>query len=577
MKLLSLILLLPCLVMAQPFPSRLIQSSGIFINPDNEDIWAYDDLNLKYVPFGNMYSIYRQMISVSNVTEMVKLPAGTNALNKLVQTMGYYAPGDGGAGMYTQVPMTTTNMGRFASTNSAYMWQLALQDNVYIRQYGAKGDGTNDDSQAFLDFIADSNNKTAVLNIGIYSIKPCNVNGNITLVGARPIPAFAQSTGLESGYATLLRRAGSGMDAVGLIQVLTGTGNQCHVKDVVFDGNKANELTATNVYLYINNNAKPSALINCVFQNSAGHACGFASVNCSGSMVRNCRIFDVVRGIRVNGANDLEIDSCIVQKTRESAIWLVGGTYDHRVHDCLLSDGLTDAITVECSGSRFENITMRGYFQSGICFNVTNTTTALNNRFLSCNISDINCQTNAFGANTYTNGQWAAVRVAGTVNSVIATRNVFMNCFIADRGGSTGLGPSYGTWGPRYIFEWTAPTGGSFAPWEQWQFIANQHMWNPVFVADYQPVTTNNVVEIGVSRGNTYFYNNLGTAGGINPSGWRVDIVEGGGSTTADLLTSDDITHRLKKSGAGHGTPVTLSDIPPDRMATNSPGRPEPE
>lgn len=66
-----------------------------------------------------------------------------------IRTAGYYANGDGGGALYKRVASGATGVGtpRITSNSGAVIWELA--ENIpNVKQYGAKGDGTTNDTTA---------------------------------------------------------------------------------------------------------------------------------------------------------------------------------------------------------------------------------------------------------------------------------------------------------------------------------------------------------------------------------------------------------------------------------------------
>jgi hypothetical protein len=85
---------------------------------------------------------------VGSITEL-------RALNSLVYTnafvTGYYAPHDGGGGAYQYDPTDTTtadNGGTVIVAQDDARWKLQVSGPISLKQFGAKGDGTTDDSIA---------------------------------------------------------------------------------------------------------------------------------------------------------------------------------------------------------------------------------------------------------------------------------------------------------------------------------------------------------------------------------------------------------------------------------------------
>lgn len=91
----------------------------------------------------------------SRVNRVVDSIGALRALNKLIYTrayvFGYYAAGDGGGGPYYMDASDTTssdNGGTIIVANDGARWKLQPGGLVSPRTFGAKGDGTNDDTDA---------------------------------------------------------------------------------------------------------------------------------------------------------------------------------------------------------------------------------------------------------------------------------------------------------------------------------------------------------------------------------------------------------------------------------------------
>ena len=84
-----------------------------------------------------------------NVAEM---KAATNLTNgSRARTLGYYAPNDGGDGLYyitNEENLVEDNGSIIELTNGCFAKLVTEDNNVNVKQFGAKGDGTTDDSEA---------------------------------------------------------------------------------------------------------------------------------------------------------------------------------------------------------------------------------------------------------------------------------------------------------------------------------------------------------------------------------------------------------------------------------------------
>lgn len=92
------------------------------------------------------------------------------ALN-MIRTTGYHAPGDGGHAAYSRVASEPGHAGKAQSNDGAW-WEL-VESAANLRQFGAFGDGSSDDTAALEDLIAFSKVKgggTILIPLGEYVI-----------------------------------------------------------------------------------------------------------------------------------------------------------------------------------------------------------------------------------------------------------------------------------------------------------------------------------------------------------------------------------------------------------------------
>lgn len=86
--------------------------------------------------------------STRNSVEGLSIPAGISAL----RTNGYNVVGDGGSALYKRVSTEPTHSGKVRSADGSW-WELAVSRPT-PEIFGAKGDGTADDTLAIRDFFA---------------------------------------------------------------------------------------------------------------------------------------------------------------------------------------------------------------------------------------------------------------------------------------------------------------------------------------------------------------------------------------------------------------------------------------
>lgn len=120
-----------------------------------------------------------QVDSVAKLRQLSKLTT------KNAETRGYRTPGDGGFGRYyldTTDVVTADNGGTVIVAADGGRWKLVNPNDFNVRQFGATGDGTTDDTQAFvkaLTFACATLNTTVRIPSGLY-----RVAGNVPLSGA---------------------------------------------------------------------------------------------------------------------------------------------------------------------------------------------------------------------------------------------------------------------------------------------------------------------------------------------------------------------------------------------------------
>lgn len=193
--------------------------------------------------------------------------AALRALDKTVYThaavIGYYAHGDGGGGLYWYDSTDTTstdNGGTIIVAADGGRWKISYTTELSLRQFGAKGDGSTDDTtacQAFLDACA---GKRGFVNAGTYIVTTLNVSSNTWLEG-------------EGSNVSILKRKGS---AAGNAAVLNGSSvTGVTLRGIGFDGNKAAQSNAANTVTF--STADDIDIQGCSFINAKAVSGGYGS------------------------------------------------------------------------------------------------------------------------------------------------------------------------------------------------------------------------------------------------------------------------------------------------------------
>ena len=109
------------------------------------------------------------------VASIAALKALTPSAGDAVNVLGHYAAGDGGGGAwyYNGASTATANGGTIVAPNAGDgRWLRAYSGAVNVRWFGAKGDGTTDDTaaiQAALDLVYSAGGGTVFFPLGQYA------------------------------------------------------------------------------------------------------------------------------------------------------------------------------------------------------------------------------------------------------------------------------------------------------------------------------------------------------------------------------------------------------------------------
>ncbi|WP_143279290.1 glycosyl hydrolase family 28-related protein [Bradyrhizobium ottawaense] len=223
----------------------------------------------------------------------------------LVQTGGYAAPGDGGGGIYQR----GTGGGSFTDGGGVSWVPIAVDDSINVKVFGAKGDGSTDDTAAIQAAITayQGTGATIFLPRGAYKVSdPIVITGTLRLVG-------------ESRYGTAITWTNTTLYVLNI-----STAQQVFVERISFNGPAS--ATAGNIITLdgpapVGNSF--SCIRDCGFNQGYNHV---VTASASDWTVENCYFSEYMNyGVFVSDslhhdAGDSFIGSCTLTTSKPNAV-----------------------------------------------------------------------------------------------------------------------------------------------------------------------------------------------------------------------------------------------------------------
>jgi len=165
-------------------------------------------------------------ITVASVATLRLTTAASGG--QYVQTAGYYAANDGGAGVYAwnSSSTATDNGGTIIQVTGVVTgrWLLLYNGVINVKQFGAYGDNSHDDTTAINAAFTAANNSTIYFPNGTYLVTASLTPGSntISIIG-------------QDRYQSIIRANGTGLTG-GLIEILNGQ-NHFSISNLTLDWN----------------------------------------------------------------------------------------------------------------------------------------------------------------------------------------------------------------------------------------------------------------------------------------------------------------------------------------------------
>ncbi len=276
--------------------------------------------------------------TVDTITALRALVKTTSPVTVFVR--GYYAIGDGGGGLYTYIASDTTstdNGGTMIVATDGGRWKLSYTGSVSVRQFGAKGDGTTDDTTTFTKAI-----EVIAVDQGGEVYVP---DGNYAITGSGVTIPISVAT--FSGI--ILRGSGQGCTLVktsGSSALITILGSRATIKDLNLNGNN---LATSGIVNNTANDGQGTRIFNVGFVSIVTQ--GIYNADGGGHTIHDCYFLNVGTWA-LNSVNDLQNTSF-----HSNFIQGSGGI-------------LLDNSTVQCEGLRITDNTILATSGSGVAIKI---------------------------------------------------------------------------------------------------------------------------------------------------------------------------------------------------------------
>lgn len=229
-----------------------------------------------------------RVVPFDNVAQLIDADV---VAGQIAFTLGYHDIGDGGAGVYNiraKTPYDVDDGGSIIVLDNSNVAELITDGVVNIKQFGAYGDGTHDDTDAIqnaLDSLQDGGT-VFIPKSGGASTKPSYYVTDTLTVSSNDITMYAPpKTEYDEGFISDKN-----------ITILKVTGFGFSIRDIVFRGNGTVDTFATTNGIDFD-------------RSSLGDDQIYSNIDCE---VRNCSFFFLNDAIKIKGNSGILTDNIFV-------------------------------------------------------------------------------------------------------------------------------------------------------------------------------------------------------------------------------------------------------------------------
>lgn len=215
----------------------------------------------------------------------------------VVDVLGYYEPNDGGGGQYTEHATEPSHTAKFQADDLRW-FGLAPDQEFRVEQFGAKGDGTTDD--------------TAAIQAALDAVDMITLGARTYVIGEALEVSIGQSIVGQGPDITRVKRLTYDLDASGPHHGFACNGDNITLRGFTYDGNRAGDGGVANDRCHAIVIQGLDYLIEDVWcENATGYGQWAASETepVSGAHIR-CRVWNANVAFEQTGCDEISIIDC---------------------------------------------------------------------------------------------------------------------------------------------------------------------------------------------------------------------------------------------------------------------------
>lgn len=271
---------------------------------------------------------------------VAEMKAADLKIGNIAMTTGYYVNNDTGAGKYRILDTEeTADGGSIIALNNGLKAVLIVESGtVNVRQFGARGDGLINDTQAIQNCInfAKANTFSVYVPAGTYRVWQ--------------IVFDYEGAYIYGDYINSVIKSAANSSVSSIVKFEENAIIKSTIRDLVIDGNKDNNTTSIDGLIFTSSaeyGDSYSLIDHVIVRNCTGNG-----INLDGSRIREFRLSNArgesnnLNGFKINEITDSLVYNCTASFNKQCGFWIKGS--NHKINGCKAhTNGAGDGVTVD--------------------------------------------------------------------------------------------------------------------------------------------------------------------------------------------------------------------------------------